>query len=163
MKIGVLSDTHDNLANLARAVGMFAERGVEALIHAGDVCSPFVLREFEPLAARGVRMHAVFGNNDGDRVLLVRKGADFCAFHDGAAILELDGRRIVVTHYPDLAPALLASGMYDLVIHGHDHRVRVEGESRRLLNPGTCAGYLAARATAAVVDLADLSVEVVEL
>jgi putative phosphoesterase len=163
MKIGVLSDTHDNLANLGRAVGIFAERGVEALIHAGDVCSPFVLREFEPLAARGVRMHAVFGNNDGDRVLLVRKGADFCIFHDGAAILELDGRRIVVTHYPDLAPALLASGVYDLVIHGHDHRVRVEGESRRLLNPGTCAGYLAARATAAVVDLADLSVEVVEL
>ena len=122
-------------------MGVFADRGVGALIHAGDVCSPFALREFEPLAARGVRMHAVFGNNDGDRVMLVRKGADFCVFHDGAAVFELGGRRIVVTHYPDLAPALLASGLYDLVIHGHDHQVRVEGESRRLLNPGSCAGY----------------------
>ena len=163
MKIGVLSDSHDHLANLGRAVGMFAERGVGALIHAGDVCSPFALHEFGPLAARGVRMHAVFGNNDGDRLMLVRKGADFCVFHDGAAVLELGGRRIVVTHYPDLAPALLASGFYDLVIHGHDHQVRLEGESRRLLNPGSCAGYLASRATVAVVDTADLSVEVVDL
>jgi predicted phosphodiesterase len=56
-----------------------------------------------------------------------------------------------VVHYPDL------------VIHGHDHKVRVEGGARRLLNPGTCAGYLAPRATVVVVDLADLSVGVVDL
>jgi len=163
MKIGALSDTHDNLANIRRAVELFAARGVEALIHAGDVCSPFALQEFAPLASRGIRMHAVFGNNDGDRVMLVRKGAGFCDFHDGSAVVELEGRRIAVTHYPDLAPALLASGMYDLVIHGHDHTARAEASPRRLLNPGACSGYLASRATVAVVDTADLSVEIVEL
>jgi putative phosphoesterase len=163
MKIGVLSDTHDNLANLRRAVALFAARGVGLLIHAGDVCSPFALQEFAPLAANGVKMHAVFGNNDGDRVMLVRKGSGFCDFHDGAAVVELEGRRIVVTHYPELAPALLASGMYDLVIHGHDHRARAETSPRRLLNPGACSGYLAARATVAVVDTADLAMEIVEL
>lgn len=163
MKIGVLSDTHDNLANIRRAVALFAARGVGLLIHAGDVCSPFALQEFATLAAQGVRMHAVFGNNDGDRVMLVRRGADFCDFHDGFAAVELEGRRIAVTHYPDLAPALLASGMYDLVIHGHDHTVRAEGSPRRLLNPGACSGYLAPRATVAVVDTADLSLEIVEL
>ena len=68
-----------------------------------------------------------------------------------------------MTHYPDLAPALLASGAFDLVIHGHDHRVRVEGGPRRLLNPGTCSGYGVPRATVAVVDTADLSVEVVDI
>ena len=163
MKIGVLSDTHDNLANLKLAVGVFTQRGVEALIHAGDFCSPFTLPEFAPLAAKGVRMHAVFGNNDGDRVNLVRRGGEFAAFHDGAAVVELDGRRIVVVHYPDLAAALLASGAFDLVIHGHDHTPRNEGGPRRLLNPGTCSGYLAPRATVAVVDTADLSIEVVDL
>ena len=163
MKIGVLSDTHDNLANLRLAVQVFVGRGVGALIHAGDFCSPFTLQEFAPLVAGGVRLHAVFGNNDGDRVMLARKGGDFCDFHDGAAVVELDGRRVVVVHYPDLAPSLLASGAWDLVIHGHDHKVRVEGGTRRLLDPGTCAGYLAPRATVAVVETADLSVEVVEL
>jgi putative phosphoesterase len=114
MKIGVLSDTHDNLANLGLAVGEFSRRGVGALIHAGDFCSPFALQEFAPLAAKGVRMHAVFGNNDGDRVNLVRRGADFCAFQDGSVVVELDGRRIVVVHYADCAAALLASGEFDL-------------------------------------------------
>ncbi len=163
MKIGVLSDTHDNLANLRLAVGVFTRRGVEALIHAGDFCSPFTLREFAPLAAKGVRMHAVFGNNDGDRVNLVRWGADFCAFHDGVTVVKLDGRRIAVMHYPDLAADILAGGAYDLVIHGHDHTARVEGGPRWLLNPGTCSGYLAPRATVAVVDSADLAIEVVDL
>ena len=163
MKIGVLSDTHDNLANIRRAVELFAARGVGALVHAGDICSPFSLLEFAPLAAKGIRMHAVFGNNDGDRVMLVRKGVGFCEFRDGAAVVELDGRWVVVTHYPDLAPALLASGVYDLVVHGHDHTVRVEGPPGRLLNPGACSGYLAARATVAVVDTADLSIEVIDL
>jgi uncharacterized protein len=163
MKIGVLSDTHDNLANIRLAVGEFTRRNVGALIHAGDFCSPFTLPEFAPLAAKGVRMHAVFGNNDGDRVYLVKRGGDFCTFHDGAAVVELDGRRIVVVHYPDLAAALLASGAFDIVIHGHDHATRNEGSTRRLLNPGTCAGYLAPRATVAVVDTADLSIEVVDL
>ena len=163
MKIGVLSDTHDNLANVRLAVEAFARAGVAALLHAGDFCSPFVIREFAPLADKGVRMHAVFGNNDGDRVMLVRRGAGFCEFHDGSAILELDGRKIAMTHYPDLAPALLASAAFDLVIHGHDHRVRVEAGPRCLLNPGTCSGYGVARATVAVVDTADLAVEVIEL
>jgi predicted phosphodiesterase len=58
---------------------------------------------------------------------------------------------LVVVHYPDL------------VIYGHDHEVRVEGGARRLLNHGTRAGYLAPRATVVVVDLADLSVGVVDL
>ncbi len=85
-------------------------------------------------------MHAVFGNNDGDRVMLVRRGEGFCEFHDGCAILELDGRKIAMTHYPDLAPALLASGMFDLVIHGHDHRVRVEGGRAVPAEPGHLLG-----------------------
>jgi uncharacterized protein len=163
MKIGVLSDTHDNLVNIRRAVELLARRGVEALLHAGDFCSPFSLAEFASLAGKGVRMHAVFGNNDGDRLMLVRRGEGFCEFHDGSAAVELGGRRIVMMHYPDVAAALLASGAYDLVIHGHDHKARVEGVSRKLLNPGTCSGYLAPRATVALVDTADLSVEIIEL
>ncbi len=164
MKIGVLSDTHDNLPNVRRAVDAFVRAGVEALLHAGDICSPFVIREFAPLSGKGVRMHAVFGNNDGDRVMLVRRGEGFCEFHDVSAVLEMGGRKIALTHYPDFAPALLASGAFDLVIHGHDHKVRlVEDGGRRLLDPGTCSGYGVARATVAVVDTADLAVELVDL
>ncbi len=163
MKIGILSDTHDHLPNIAKAVDVFGRAGVEALIHAGDFCSPFTLAQFKPLADRGLKMYAVFGNNDGDRPLLVQRGATFCSFADGSRVVTLDGRTFAVMHYPDLADDLFRSKAYDVVIYGHDHKLRVEGETRKVLNPGTCAGYLADSATVAVLDTADLSVEIVRL
>jgi hypothetical protein len=54
MKIGGMSGTHDNLPNIRRAVTAFLERGIAAVLHAGDFCSPFTLAEFKPLlSARG--------------------------------------------------------------------------------------------------------------
>lgn len=163
MKIGVLSDSHDNLPNIRKAVEVFSKNGVEALIHGGDFCSPFTLAEFKPLFDKGIRMHAVFGNNDGDRVLLVRRAGDSCTFSDGTCIVTLDSRKIVVLHYPDLGEDLFRLGAYDLVIYGHNHQVRVEGDEKKLLNPGTCSGYLARSATVAIVETRTMGVEIIEL
>jgi putative phosphoesterase len=163
VKIGVLSDTHDNLVNLRAAVAALGSRGIGLLLHAGDFCSPFTLAEFAPLRQRGATMRAVFGNNDGDRLMLARRGEGFCEFRDGAWVMDVEGRRIAMMHYPDLAEDLWRGGTFDLVIYGHDHRVRVEGTGRKLLNPGTGSGYLVGRATCAVVDTADMAVEIVEL
>jgi len=163
MKIGILSDTHDHMPNIDKAVEVFSKIGVEAVIHAGDFCSPFTLAQFKPLADKGLKMYAVFGNNDGDRALLVRRGGEFCSFQDGSRIVTLDGRTFAVMHYPDLADDLFRSGAYDVVIYGHDHKRRVEGGARKLLNPGTCAGYLADAATVAVLETSDLRVEILSL
>jgi putative phosphoesterase len=163
MNLGVMSDSHDHLGNIGKAVAAFSRRKIAALIHGGDLCSPFVFRQLEQLQEFCPRMYAVFGNNDGDRVLLTEKGGGFCTFRDGALTLELDGHRIAVMHYPDVAESLHRSGDFDLVIYGHTHQARVEGKERVLLNPGSCAGYLAQRATIAVVDLANLEVELIEL
>ncbi len=163
MEIGVLSDTHDNLANIRKAVAVFMSRGVEAVLHGGDFCSPFTLAEFKPLADKGTAMHAVFGNNDGDRVLLTKKGEGICGFRDGASILTLGGKRVVLLHYPDLAEDLHRAGTFDLIVYGHDHRIRIEGGARKLLNPGTCSGYLAESATVALVDTDTMAVEVIVL
>jgi len=163
MKIGILSDTHDHLPNITKAVEVFSRAGVQAIIHAGDFCSPFTLAPFLTLAERGLKMYAVFGNNDGDRVLLAQRGGTFCSFADGSRVVTLDGRTFAVMHYPDLAPDLYRAGAHDVVIYGHDHRVRVEGQAKKLLNPGTCAGYLAEAATVALLETADLGIEIVRL
>jgi len=163
MKVGILSDSHDHLPNIAKAVEVFSRTGVQAIIHAGDFCSPFTLAPFLSLAERGLKMYAVFGNNDGDRLLLAKRGGSFCSFADGARIVTLDGRTFAIMHYPDLADDLFRAGAYDVVIHGHDHRMRVEGETKKLLNPGTCSGYLADAATVAVLETADLGVQIVRL
>ncbi|MGO9309482.1 MAG: metallophosphoesterase [Spirochaetia bacterium] len=163
MKIGILSDSHDHMPNIEKAVELFSKIGVEAVIHAGDFCSPFTLAQFSPLEDKGLKMYAVFGNNDGDRALLVRRGGDFCSFADGSRIVTLDGRTFAVMHYPDLADDLFRSGAYDVVVYGHDHKRRVEGGAKKLLNPGTCAGYLADAATVAVLETSDLRVEIMSL
>jgi len=163
MKIGVLSDTHDNLTNIRKAVEIFSKNGVEALIHAGDFCSPFTFTEFAPLADKGVKMSAVFGNNDGDKVLLMKRAGAFCTFSDGSAILDIGGCKIAVMHYPDFAEDLFMLGKYDLVVYGHNHTARLEGTVKKLLNPGTCGGFLAKAATVALVDLEDMSAQIVAL
>jgi putative phosphoesterase len=163
MKIGIISDTHDNMTNIRKAVSLFDSRGVEAVLHGGDFCSPFTLGEFKPLADRGVKMYAVFGNNDGDKILLTERGGGFCTFRDGVYVLTLDGRRIVLMHYPDVAEDLFKAATFDLVIYGHNHRVRLEGSERKLLNPGTCSGYLVDKATIALAETRDMAVEIVSL
>ncbi len=163
MKVGILSDSHDHLPNIAKAVEVFSQAGVHAIIHAGDFCSPFTLAPCLTLAERGLKMYAVFGNNDGDRLLLAQRGGAFCSFADGSRIVTLDGRTFAVMHYPDLAVDLYRAGAHDVIIYGHDHKLRVEGGAKKLINPGTCAGYLADTATVAVLDTTDLGVQIVKL
>ena len=43
MKIGVFSDSHDNVPMVKKAVELFNNEGVELVIHAGDFIAPFVV------------------------------------------------------------------------------------------------------------------------
>jgi putative phosphoesterase len=61
--IGVISDTHvpDRAEGLKPGVlPIFREAGVQAILHAGDVCVPAVLSELETIAP----VYAVQGNRD---------------------------------------------------------------------------------------------------
>ncbi len=67
MRIAVISDSHDNIWKLDAA--MTCLRGAQAVIHCGDICSPFMIRRLgEGLA--GVPLHIIWGNNDGDKLLM---------------------------------------------------------------------------------------------
>ena len=43
MKIGILSDTHDDIDNVKEAIYRFKEQKVELIIHAGDFVFPALL------------------------------------------------------------------------------------------------------------------------
>jgi hypothetical protein len=61
--------------------------------------------------------------------------------HGDLAELTLDGVRVAVNHYPNIARALAESGRYDLVCYGHDHTAHEERVGRTvLLNPGEVMG-----------------------
>jgi len=61
MKIGILSDTHDYLPNIRKAIEVFNREKVDTIIHCGDFVSLFVIKEFKNFN----RILTTYGNNDG--------------------------------------------------------------------------------------------------
>ncbi|MCW2647533.1 MAG: phosphodiesterase [Pseudonocardiales bacterium] len=105
--------------------------GVDAILHAGDVCTPDVLYELSVWAP----VHAVRGNNDGldvadwgapDTLLLDLAGLSVAMIHDSG---PAEGRAARLRRmFPDAA----------LVVFGHSHVPLNEiHDSQRLFNPGS--------------------------
>lgn len=162
MKIGVLSDSHDNIWKLEAAIPHL--RATDVVIHCGDLCAPFMVKRLgEGLS--GIPIHIVWGNNDGDPWRIARVAAAYpnIQLHGEVARMEIDGVRIGVNHYPEIARDLARSGSYDLVCFGHDHTAYegMEG-SCLLLNPGELMG-MNGRSTIAVVKLQTLDVTCIDL
>ncbi len=160
MKIGVLSDTHDNIPKIKAAVELFNAEDVQLVIHAGDIIAPFAAAAMSDLKCRVV---AVLGNNDGEQIILAKRFEDIGELHIYAAQIEVGGKNIVVTHYPDLVESLAASGDFDVVIYGHTHNVDVRKENTLILNPGECGGWVTGTSTVALVDLETLEVDIREM
>ena len=160
MKLGVMSDSHDNIPNVKRAVALFNEIGVELVVHAGDFIAPFSI---DPLADLNCRVVGVFGNNDGERVVLAKKFAAIGEVHPNLASASLGDKTIAVMHYPELAIPIAKSGEYDIVVYGHTHKIDIQKDKSLLLNPGETGGWTTGKATVAVVDIETLEATIHEL
>ena len=156
MRIGVVSDTHNNLRNVERIVELFRGARVELVIHTGDITLPRTLRT---LAAVAVPIVGVFGNNDEREAL--REGAQGHEITLAEPPFEwlIAERRVLVAHDPvELEGAIEPE--HALVLHGHTHRRTIErSESQLRFNPGECAGHAAGSQTVGIVDLATLEHE----
>lgn len=159
MIIGVMSDTHDNLTAISRAVTLFNDRKVGHVLHAGDYTSPFTFRALRHLSCP---FTGIFGNNDGDRLLLEKMS-------DGRIVnqphsFELSGRKIIMMHEHLIIDALADSGHYDLIVYGHTHEPAVRKVRDTLvLNPGEAGSWLYGTSTVAVADLSSMTAEIIEL
>ncbi len=140
MKIAVISDSHDHLFPLRAALERAQEAGAEMLIHCGDLVAPFVVGELKQFDGP---VHVVFGNNDGDILLLSQQAAGSnVELHGTVVTLDPGGRTILATHDPTIAEAHAATDEYDAVFYGHVHQA---GEKRigdtLLLGAGELMGY----------------------
>ncbi len=142
MKLGVMSDSHDQVENILKAVEIFNQEKVELVIHCGDWVSPFTLKFYEKLQCP---IKGVFGNNDGDkfRHLERKRGGQYqvdVTYFDLFMELEIDGKKIAAFH-GDSQPilrSLIKSQNYDVIFHGHTHQKINEVANGTLsFNPGT--------------------------
>ncbi len=152
MKIGVISDTHDNVPMTAKAVSVFNDEGCSLVIHAGDYCSPFALA---PLAKLKCKWLGVYGNNDGDKKALAIKSDGMIVDHPYN--YDLSDKKIIITHeLEDIADlqGKLERGDVHIIIYGHTHKVDIRKIRNTLVvNPGECGGWLSGRSTVAIIDL----------
>ncbi len=142
MKIAVVSDTHDNMANLNKIIGFLNKENIKVILHCGDICNQEIIAE----AKKNFKgeIFWVRGNGDYELADLPEKmelelGRD--AKEAGSAGSSVRGKKIFFNHYPDVAKKAAESGKYDLVFYGHTHKPWEEKVGQcRLINPGEVAG-----------------------
>jgi putative phosphoesterase len=125
MIIGLISDTHGKL----RPAVFDQFRGVDLILHAGDVGPLEIITALETIAP----VHAVLGNTDGwELAPRVQELVE----------LVLEGRRVVLVHGHQLGsptPGRLraAHPHADIIVYGHTHRQHVDDSGPCLVvNPG---------------------------
>ncbi len=165
MRIGILSDTHDNLPLVDRAVTRLRELSPGLVLHAGDFVSPFVIPR---LAALGCPCIGVFGNNDGDRGLLATKARETGNVEiPGSFTARLvDGRSIALLHGHEAGSLeeIAGSGIFAAVVCGHTHQPSIGRTGGTLVvNPGEACGYLTGRATFAVLETGSMEAQILDL
>ncbi len=163
MKIGLISDTHDNIENILKAVQEFNSRHVDIVLHAGDFVSPIAVESFA-----GIKLVGVLGNNDTDIPGLTSafnkmhgelKGEFFEAIYDGLKLVIYHGTSSSKKEF------LIKSGKYDIVICGHTHRKDNSTiEKTIVVNPGAAKGwFFGFFATIAVFDTYTRDTEFISL
>ena len=121
MRVGLISDTH----GLVRPEALAALRGVEHILHAGDIGGAAVLEALGSIAP----VTAVRGNNDSDAWGRTLPETD---------LVQLGGAWIYLVHdLGDLDIDPVAAGV-DVVMSGHSHKPAIFGEDSVLyVNPGS--------------------------
>ncbi len=156
MKIGLVSDSHDNLVFVKKAVEFFNEKEVEYVFHAGDYVAPFTVKEFLNLKARFI---GVFGNNDGE-LNGIRALCD--SIYTGPYTLDLTDKKITILHSIENLDRELEERS-DVVVYGHTHEAKISESEALLINPGECGGWVNGVQTVGLLELDSMEVEIVKL
>lgn len=156
MRIGVLSDTHNNIGNLLKALQFFRAEGIKQLVHCGDMADMMTARQmgdFDIIYVNGnmddtaeAVSHVVWTLNLRNEV----PGDVFTGELDGVPIAATHG------HLAGKLDKLIRSRRYQYVFHGHTHRQRDEMMGKtRVINPGALGGARYGPRSVCVVDLSE--------
>lgn len=143
MKLAVLSDIHDQLKNLQKALKQIHKESIDYAIFCGDYCSPGTFikatRDFG-------KAYCVWGNADEDKLEITQKiylkNIKNVVLLGQLVEVNIQGRKIAIVHYNNKGERLAKSGHYDAVFHGHSHVAKNEKVRNTLIvNPGPICGY----------------------
>jgi len=165
MLIGLMSDTHDNLPMVDRAVRKLGEHRVELVLHAGDYVAGFVVPKLKDVKCRFI---GVFGNNDGDHELLKNRFSEYSnmEIRDVFATIPIGRTKIALLHgsNKELLDAVTKGGNFDFVVHGHSHTSEIRKEGKTLIvNPGEVCGYLTGKSTICLLETNTRQAKIIDI
>ena len=162
MKIGIISDTHDDLRNLRKALQILRDDGVTTILHCGDLCGLEVVRAlagFDGWIARG----------NMDRYRGLTEAVEETLGPGRLAWLHrpsLDGHPVLMMHgdSEEVLENLITSGQYTYVFYGHTHRRKDQTVGRtRVINPGALGDGRGQGRSFCILDLTTGEARFVEL
>lgn len=160
MRLGLISDTHDNVPATIAAMELLRQHKAQAILHAGDLVAPDMLEHFI-----GLPFYYVFGNNEYDLAAIRSRSAALGLNCLGNfADLTFENKRIALLHGHDstLLHKTLRSNDFDYLIHGHTHQERDQRLGKtRIINPG--AVHRANPRSVAILDLPTDTLEFLEI
>ncbi len=120
MKIAIITDIHDNIWNLEKAIKKINyNHEVELVINCGDICSPFIIKQLGDLEKKQL---IVFSDRDLTPSILNKCKEKGIKFFKDFGELEIDGKKIGFTHKERLAKRLKG---FDVIFYGHLHQYKV--------------------------------------
>ena len=153
MKLGLISDTHDNLRHLEAALDILRAEEVTTLVHCGDLCGTAVIRAL-------VELDVWIARGNMDRQTELGPAADALLGAGHLAWLQrpvFNGYALAAVHAndEDILRGLISSGRYTHVFHGHTHRRRDQMVGNvRVINPGALGTERTAQPSFCILDLA---------
>ena len=156
MKIGVVSDTHNNLKNIEIIINLFNDIKVPIVIHTGDISNANTLEKFSKLNSELI---GVYGNNDRNEPGLEEVAQKYnFQFQEPPRRLSLLNREIVIFHEPDNIDKFLSENLLiNVVLYGHTHRYENNIRNGVLyFNPGESAGMQEGSNAIGILDLKNL-------
>ncbi|MBI4538583.1 MAG: metallophosphoesterase family protein [Gemmatimonadetes bacterium] len=166
MRYAVISDSHDNFYNLERTLEIITARGITRCFHLGDFCAPGFVRAM--LARESFTWICVWGNVDGAKTKILleqRNNPRFDISEEPFREIEVEGKKVFLSHFPLLARHAALTGEYAAAFYGDDHRKRVEvlKNGALLANPGELAGFATGQPSFGVWDPEHNTMELVDL
>ncbi|OGD65998.1 hypothetical protein A3F08_01020 [Candidatus Berkelbacteria bacterium RIFCSPHIGHO2_12_FULL_36_9] len=117
-----MSDSHDNIANMEKALKYISEQGINFIIHCGDLAAPSMLSDVIIPNFKG-QIYMVIGNvGDPDLLEKIAKGYKDVRIYGNKGEINIKGKKIGFCHFPNEAKQMAQSGQFDIVFYGHTHR-----------------------------------------
>lgn len=156
MKIGILSDTHNDTGKIIKAIEFFNLRQVELVLHAGDFSFVSSAKLFSKLK---MPMIAVFGNNDVDTYDLQKTIMPFGQIYSAPYSFNINDKRFILTHR-----LYSTEAKFDYMVYGHTHKPHIQKTPQALfINPGEVSARRYGRSTVAILDTNTNHVEIFDL